>query len=585
MIEIEKSPLWMQKVIHSLSSTQHSVLHNNIYDLYPCYDTDYGYVMCSLSGLLAKYYTQLGYDSVLMFEPTKGFSLLDGDKKSLQPLGFSFEESEYMNVTNLDELYDLLHNLLSSTMHTYAVIFNFTSALKELSFSKSDYNDFFFKLFRDSLDAHPIDKNTLSLYNQTTFLFKDMNDFPTCYDNIKIHSIQIPKPDREIRKTIIRSIIPTFEKYKESSQEYQEKVAESVASLTENMYGKELLNILIDAKKSTTKELIEFIQTKKLHSNKNPWLSLQKDEILNLRSKLQEHSFLFDNALLDKIDTIIKSAYFNFANLESLSFLEKPRAVMLFSGYHHDEQIELADSLSQLLFKNQDSSLKVDMKEYSDISDATKFFNNLHSHINNFPYGIILFEDIQKAHQDLLDSAFDIIKYGKIVKGDETLYFHGYIIILTFSQSCNELEAIKLSQDRYQENIASNNHKMTLKTFLNNNAKSAELYMELKNNIIHFKLFNVEQATAYLKKLLEHAIESVKVLHKISIVLEDQVREAILTTCLKATQYYCSAELKTIFHTIFVLPLTNLFLAKESKESGVIVIKSLQNSRFEADFI
>lgn len=577
MIELEKSPSWVKNLLYSLPSTQQFILHDNIYDFYPCYDSEYGYTTFSLSGFLARHFEQIGYDTVLSFEPTRGFSLLYGDKNLLQTYGFSFEKSDYMEVENLSAVYVLLKKLLSSKSHTCAVIFNFASTLKEFSLSREDYADFFLHLFQDSLDATPVDKSAISLYNQITFLLKDLKDFPKWYQNTKIKYIQIPKPDKEIRKTIINSIISSFENYKDISKEKREKIVKRVAYLTADMYGKELLNILLEAKKKRSKNLIEFIQTRKLNMVENPWLSLEVELLLGLKERLQEYSFICDDRVLDQIVNAIKNAYFNFSNIEMHSFLERPRSVMLFHGYHQEEQMKIAQGLSQLIFKNEDACLRVNMKEYVGAKDVTKFLDNLLSHISNFPYGIIMFHDIQKADQIFLRFVFDIIKNGKIFLGENILYFHGCIIILSYSQSCNEV-------DRVTKQKENSSKERKLQTFFDTN-DNHELYIELKNSSIDFHLFNVAKARSYLEKILDDTIQKIKILHKVSIVLEDGVKEDILDACFNDKEYYCSVELQTIFHTIFVTPLTNLFIEISIQEESVIMIKSLQNGQFKAEFV
>lgn len=583
MINLKESPIWMERLIHSLSSTQQFILYDNIYDFYPCDDSEYGYVTFSLSGFLAKHFYQLGYDSVLSFEPTRGFSLLNGNKNILQTYGFSFEKSDYMEVENLSVAYALLKKLLSSNNYVHAVIFNFASSLKDLSFSKNDYADFLFSLFRDSLCANPVNKNNVSLYNQITFLFKDLSDFPKWYHNAKIKYIRIPKPDIEARKTIIGSIIPSFKNYNDISEDKKKKAMQEIAYLTEDMYGKELLNLLLEAKKIRTKNLIEFIQTRKLNTTQNPWLSFEVKLLAGLKEKLQQSSLICDDLALDQITNAVKNAYFNFSNLEMNSFLEKPRCVMLFNGYHQEEQMEIVQLLSKLIFKNEDVCLRVDMKEYLESSDSIKLLNNLLSHMSNFPYGIVVFQDIQKSHITLLQTIFNIIKHGKILMRDNILYFHGYIIILTYSESCNEVDKIELNGDNSKENSVSIGNELELKSFFNR-SDNFELYIELQSNIINFNLLNVEKAMTYLEKILDDTLQKVKILHKVSIVLEDVAKKDVLDACLNDAEHYCSVELKNTFHNVFVAPLTNLFLKMNIQDGDVIVIKSLKNAIFEAEF-
>lgn len=573
MIELEKSPLWVEHFMQALPSTQQFILHGNIYDFYPYYDSEYGYTTFSLSGFLAKHFEQIGYDTVLSYEPTRGFSLLYGDKTLLQPYGFSFEKSDLMEVENLHTVYDLCKRLFASKSDAHAVVFHFPPDLKSFSSAKEYYADFFLHLFQDALDANPVEKSGSLLYNQITFLLKDLKGFPKWYQNRKIHAIEIPKPDREIRKTIIHPIIASFENYKDISQEKRAKIVQSVASLTEDMYGKEILNILLEAKKKRSKNLIEFIQTRKLNTLQNPWFSMKKELLVGLQEQLQEYSFLDDTLLFVQIVHAIKNAYFHFSNIEMHSFLKRPRGIMLFYGYHQEEQMKIVKGLSELLFQNQDASLRVDMNDYKEGEDGTKFLHTLHSHLHNFPYGIIMFHNIQKAEEKFLQFVFDIIKNGKISREEDILYFHGSLIILTYSKECYP-EADKDTPNKEKE----------LQTFFTT-THNAELSIELKNSTLSFPLFNVAKAKSYLEKILEDTMQKIKLLHKISIVLEYGMKENIIDASLTGKEFYCSVELQTLFHTVFVTPLTNLLLKMPIQEESVVMIKSLADGELKAEVV
>lgn len=565
MIELEKSPPWIKSLIYSLSSTQQFILYGNIYDFYLCYDTDYGYLTFSLTDFLAKHLHHIGYNNILSFEPLKGFSLLYGDKNFLENFGFSFNESsDYLRVENLNSAYLLLEKLMSSKDTTSAVIFNFASFLKELSTYKNDYTDFLFKTFRYSLDSTPINENNKYLYNQILFLFKDMINIPEWYHNPKIRYIKIPKPDIEIRKKIINSVISSFDNYKDNAN--KEKITQILASITEGMYAKQLLNLLLEARKIKPDNIIEFIQIRKLNTIDNPWKSVKLEE---LEQSLKDFNLIFEKSIIKKISNIIKTAYFNFSNIDK--DINRPRSFMLFHGYHKYEQTNLAQVLAKIIFKDQDSFLKIDINEYLEEADITKLLNNLLSHISNFPYGIILFQDIQKANKKVLQLIFDIIKYGKTAIYDNNLYFHNYIIILTYSKSCNLSKKTDITDKEIKNLFESTDN--------------YELYLEIKNNIINFPPFNVDKAINYLKNMLKKTIEKIKVVQKVSIVIEENVKDHILSQCLKDKTQFCSVELKSDFHNIFISALTDLFIEMNIKEGDVILIKDLKGSKFEAEFV
>lgn len=573
MIELEKSPAWIKSLINSLSSTQQFILFDNIYDFYLCYDKEYGYVTFSLMDFLAKHLQQTGCDNVLSFEPIKGFSLLYGNKEYLKELNFSFETSECMEVKNLNEAYILIKNLLNSKDYTNSIVLNFASFLKDLSFSKNDYIDFLFNLFRDSLNLNPINKNQKSIYNQIIFILKDLKDIPNWYYNPKIKYIKIPKPNREIRKKIIKFLLSNFDTYMNFSENKKEMVVNELVYLTFGMHGKEVLNILLEAKKNKTKNIIDFVQTRKLNSVQNPWSISARKSLENTIQELKRFNYILDELNLNKIISIIKSAYYNFSNIEREFFLDKPRSSMFFYGYHQEEQMSVVHLLAKTIFKDQDSCLIVDMKNCLSLSDL---LNLISSHLSNYHYGTIMFQNIQRANKDVLQTLFNIIKYGKIFTNKSTLYFHGYIIVFSYNKSC-DVEGLN------KQNII--NNEKEIKNFFKNTDNSSELYFEFKNSIIQFTLFDRVRAEKYLEKMLDETIEKIKIFHKVSIILDNEAKKEIVSQCLNEKEFYCSEELKSILHNTFIAPLTDLFFEKDLQKNNTFIIKGLKENKFKAVFV
>ena len=173
-----------------------------------------------------------------------------------------------------------------------------------------------------------------------------------------------------------------------------------------------------------------------------------------------------------------------------------------------------------------------------------------------------------------------ILNNGKILIKDNILYFHGYIIVLSYIKSFSEIEKQELNETKIDRKFSDNELQDLFARM-----GYYDLYLELKNNIIQFNLFDYEKSLEFLEKTLNDTLQKIKILHNVSIILEDEMKKNIFDICLKNATFNCSAELKSLFHKVFVMPLMDLFLEMNIQENSVIVIKDLKDSKFRVEFI
>ena len=102
----------------------------------------------------------------------------------------------------------------------------------------------------------------------------------------------------------------------------------------------------------------------------------------------------------------------------------RPKGVFLFVGSSGVGKTELAKSMGAALFFDNQAFFKYDMSEYSDKSAVTKLIGSppgyvgyeeggaLTEKVRRHPYSIILFDEIEKAHPDVLDLFLQIADNG-----------------------------------------------------------------------------------------------------------------------------------------------------------------------------
>ena len=135
-------------------------------------------------------------------------------------------------------------------------------------------------------------------------------------------------------------------------------------------------------------------------------------------------------------DAVIRS----FAGVNSP---DRPRGVFLFLGESGVGKTALAIALARILFQNEDSLIRYDMSEYSESYTVSKLIgsapgyvgydeqNSALERIRRHPYSVILLDEIEKAHPDVLSLFLQIFDTGYLTdaSGRKISFKNSYIIM------------------------------------------------------------------------------------------------------------------------------------------------------------
>ncbi len=136
-------------------------------------------------------------------------------------------------------------------------------------------------------------------------------------------------------------------------------------------------------------------------------------------------------------DAIIRSE-------SGISSPERPKGVFLFVGSSGVGKTELAKAMAEALFFDKRAFFKYDMSEFSEANAVTKFIGSppgyvgyeeggaLTERVRRHPYCIILFDEIEKAHPEVLDLFLQIADNGNLTDNcGRCVSFRNAYIILT----------------------------------------------------------------------------------------------------------------------------------------------------------
>lgn len=135
----------------------------------------------------------------------------------------------------------------------------------------------------------------------------------------------------------------------------------------------------------------------------------------------------------------------------------RPIGSFLFLGPTGVGKTELSKALSETLFGNEDSMIRVDMSEYMEKHSVAKMIGSppgyvghddggqLSEQVRRHPYSVILFDEIEKAHPDVFNVLLQVLDDGRITDSQgRTVDFKNTILIMTSNiGSSYLLEGIK----------------------------------------------------------------------------------------------------------------------------------------------
>ena len=207
-------------------------------------------------------------------------------------------------------------------------------------------------------------------------------------------------------------------------EKYQESVQKMVSKWKNNRY------------KVTENDIIEVVSDK----TNIPVADLKKqdfEKIKILKDKLVTNIF-GQSAQIEQIYKCLVRAKAGFRNLN------KPICSMLFAGPTGVGKTMTAKVIAETLFVNKNNFITIDMSEYADKTAVSKLIGSnpgyigfdkggvLIEKIRKNPYSLVLFDEIQKADEDVLFLLLQILEEGKLCDSTgKVIDFSNTIIVMT----------------------------------------------------------------------------------------------------------------------------------------------------------
>ena len=305
------------------------------------------------------------------------------------------------------------------------------------------------------------------------------------------------------------------EKYEKEQKKWQNKNNKSVTDITEENIAEVISSWTgIPAKKITEDE---------------------NEKLKNLEKNLHERVIGQDEA----VEAVAKAIRRGRVGLKDP---KRPIGSFLFLGPTGVGKTELSKALAECLFGDESAMVRIDMSEYMEPHSVSKLIGSppgyvgfddggqLTEKIRRKPYSVVLFDEIEKAHPDVMNMLLQILEDGRLTDSQgRTVNFKNTVIIMTSNigaRLITDKKSLGFSNNK-EENTENKEYEETKKEVME--ALKKELRPEFINRIdeiIVFHKLTDKEIDKIIDIMLKEVVNRLKE-QKIEIELEPEVKKLI----------------------------------------------------------
>jgi len=258
---------------------------------------------------------------------------------------------------------------------------------------------------------------------------------------------------------------------------------------------------------------------------------------------------------------------------------KRPIGSFIFLGPTGVGKTELAKALTQFLFDDEDAMIRLDMSEFMEKHTVSRLIGappgyvgyeeagQLTEAVRRRPFRVILFDEVEKAHPDVLKILLQILEDGRLTDGHgRTVDFKNTVVIMTSNLGTEMFKRQAIGFSRQEED-----EQRKLKSDIEKELKQAfrpEFLNRIDNTIIFQPL-----TEEHLKKIVDLLISEVQARlddRNIKLDLDDEARAWLLKEGYEPA--YGARPLRRAIQRYVENPLSSRILQGEIKDGETVVV-------------
>ena len=297
----------------------------------------------------------------------------------------------------------------------------------------------------------------------------------------------------------------------------------------------------------------------------------EKQKLLNMEDILHKRLVGQEEAV-DTVSDAIRRAR------SGLKDPKRPIGTFLFLGPTGVGKTELAKSLAEFMFNDEDALIRIDMSEYMEKHNVSRLVGappgyvgydeggQLTEAVRRKPYSVVLFDEIEKAHPDVFNIMLQIFDDGRLTdsKG-RTVDFKNTLIIMTSNIGSDIILESTLNSIGSTQNFEETKEKVL--EVLRSRFKPE--FLNRIDETIFFRALNMQDLTKivdiqmdYLRRLLKD--------QELEFAITDDAKEFLATRGFNPV--YGARPLKRVIRQLIENPLSKQILSQKFLRGDKVVI-------------
>ena len=315
-------------------------------------------------------------------------------------------------------------------------------------------------------------------------------------NNIEFASVVIQKPSKEERSDFFKTYGNYFINVKDTINDPDSDDFKDAVVITDGLSYREILQLakleVASDEKYTFKQLYNIANFNKKQSE---WESSKNFKDLNkISEELNKRVKGQDYAISQIRKTLIRS-FTGLQGITQSSNSKKPKGILFFVGPTGVGKTEISKALCEYIFGDESRLIRFDMSEYNHEESDQKLIGaapgyvgydaggQLTNAVKEKPFCILLFDEIEKAHNKILDKFLQILEDGRLTSSQgETVDFSETLIIFTSNIGTSQIKDAIADKDVVHQQFIN-----AVKDYFKNNLKRPEILNRIgEKNIIPF---------------------------------------------------------------------------------------------------